>query len=113
RFGGGVMVAGALLGGRQRRALPPPTRQYGRGDAELTTRQGIQLHWVPLASLPDVMNDIEAAGLTTNGGEGDTVRNITGCPVTGLTADEPFDVTPVIREVAAYFYGNPEYSTLP
>jgi ferredoxin-nitrite reductase len=66
-----------------------------------------------MAKLPDVLADIEAAGLTTNGGEGDTVRNITGCPVAGLTADEPFDVTPVIREVADHFYGNLEYSNLP
>jgi sulfite reductase beta subunit-like hemoprotein len=108
-----VKVAGGMLSGAQLRDLARITRKYGRGDAELTTRQGIQLHWVPLANLPDVMNDIEAAGLTTVGGEGDTVRNITGCPVTGLTADEPFDVTPVIREVADHFYGNPDYSNLP
>ena len=108
-----IKVAGGLLSGEQVRALARIVREYGRGDAELTTRQGIQIHWVPLASLPGVMNDIEAAGLTTVGGEGDTVRNITGCPVTGLTPDEPFDVTPVIREVADHFYGNLEYSNLP
>jgi ferredoxin-nitrite reductase len=108
-----VKVAGGLVSADQLRALAHIAREYGRGDAELTTRQGIQLHWVPLAKLPDVMNEIEAAGLTTNGGEGDTVRNITGCPVAGLTADEPFDVMPVIRDVANHFYGNPEFSNLP
>ena len=108
-----VKVAGGLVSAAQLRALARITREYGRDEAELTSRQGIQLHWVPLAKLPDVMNEIEAAGLTTNGGEGDTVRNITGCPVAGLTAGEPFDVTPVIREVADHFYGNPEFSNLP
>ncbi|MBO0809150.1 MAG: nitrite/sulfite reductase, partial [Actinobacteria bacterium] len=108
-----VKVAGGLVSVAQLRALARITREYGRGEAELTSRQGIQLHWVQLARLPDVMNEIEAAGLTTNGGEGDTVRNITGCPVAGLTAGEPFDVTPVIREVADHFYGNPDFSNLP
>lgn len=108
-----VKVAGGLVSAAQLRALARITNEYGRGDAELTSRQGIQLHWVQLAKLPEVMNEIEAAGLTTNGGEGDTVRNITGCPVAGLTADEPFDVTPVIREVADHFYGNPDFSNLP
>lgn len=108
-----VKVAGGLVTAAQAHALARIAREYGRDEAELTTRQGIQLHWVQMAKLPEALADIEAAGLTTNGGEGDTVRNITGCPLVGLTADEPFDVTPVIREVADHFYGNPEYSNLP
>ncbi len=108
-----VKVAGGLVTADQVRALGRIAQEYGRDEAELTTRQGIQLHWVALDRLPSVMADIEAAGLTTNGGEGDTVRNITGCPVAGLAADEPFDVAPVIREVADHFYGNPEFSNLP
>jgi ferredoxin-nitrite reductase len=66
-----------------------------------------------MEKLPEVLGEIDAAGLTCAGAEGDTVRNITSCPVAGLTEHEPFDVTPVIREVADYFYGNPEYSNLP
>ncbi|HVX47109.1 MAG TPA: hypothetical protein VHC49_24680 [Mycobacteriales bacterium] len=108
-----VKVAGGLVSPEQVRALAAIAREYGRDEAELTTRQGIQLHWVQMAKLPEVLAAIEEAGLTTNGGEGDTVRNITGCPVVGLTADEPFDVTPVIHEVADHFYGNDEYSNLP
>lgn len=108
-----VKVAGGLVTPTQLRALGVIAETYGRNEAELTTRQGIQLHWVPLDRLNDVMTDLEAVGLTTNGGEGDTVRNITGCPVAGLTADEEFDVTPVLKDAAAYFYGNETYSNLP
>lgn len=108
-----VKVAGGLVTPAQLRALGEISQRYGRDEAELTTRQGIQLHWVEMARLPDVMADLEAVGLTTAGAEGDTVRNITGCPVAGLTAQEPFDVTPVLHEVADYMYGNPEYSNLP
>jgi sulfite reductase beta subunit-like hemoprotein len=41
------------------------------------------------------------------------VRNITGCPVAGISSEEPFDATAVVREAAAFFYGNREYSDLP
>ncbi len=108
-----IKVAGGLVTPAQVRALAHIAKDYGRDQAELTTRQGIQLHWVALDRLPSVLADIEAAGLTTNGGEGDTVRNITGCPVTGLSEHEAFDVTPVIRQVADHFYGNAEFSNLP
>jgi ferredoxin-nitrite reductase len=51
--------------------------------------------------------------LTTVTGCGDTVRNITGCPLAGLSREEPFDVRPVLEEAARFFYGNREYSDLP
>jgi ferredoxin-nitrite reductase len=108
-----VKVAGGQVSPEQLRALSVIAKTYGRDEAELTTRQGIQLHWVEMARLPDVMNDLEKVGLTTTGAEGDTVRNITGCPVAGLTPDEPFDVTPVLREMADHFYGNEDFSNLP
>ncbi|MDQ4096198.1 MAG: MoaD/ThiS family protein, partial [Actinomycetota bacterium] len=44
---------------------------------------------------------------------GDTVRNITGCPVAGIAQDELFDVRPVIARAAKFFYGNRDYSNLP
>src|SRR5215510_3299038 len=50
---------------------------------ELSTRQNVQLHWIKLDYLPEIFAKLESAGLTTLGGCGDTVRNITGCPVAG------------------------------
>jgi ferredoxin-nitrite reductase len=95
------------------RAIAQVSERYGRGDAELATRQNVQLHWLELASLPDVFADLDAAGLSTAGGCGDTVRNITGCPLQGLAHDELFDATGVVEEAAEFFYGNPDYTDLP
>jgi ferredoxin-nitrite reductase len=86
---------------------------YGRGDGELATRQNIQLHWLELAKLPEVFADLDAAGITTAGGCGDTVRNITGCPVQGLDPNELFDCSGVVEEAAGFFYGNPDFTNLP
>ena len=114
---GTFMLRIKLPGGRVSpaglRAIGEISNRYGRGDGELSTRQNVQLHWLELGALPEVFDRLHAAGLTSAGGCGDAVRNITGCPVAGLAADELFDAQPVVDEAAAFFYGNPDYSNLP
>ncbi|HET8605453.1 MAG TPA: nitrite/sulfite reductase [Gaiellaceae bacterium] len=95
------------------RAIGEVSERFGGGEGELSTRQCVQLHNLRLAELPAVFAHLDAAGITTAGGCGDTVRNITGCPVQGLDAAELFDATPVVDAVAAHFYGNPEFANLP
>src|SRR5213075_581145 len=108
-----VKIPSGIIEPAKLRAIGEVSNRYGRVDAELTTRQCIQLHWLDLASLPDVFADLEAAGVTSAGGCGDTVRNITGCPVSGLAADELFDSTPAVEAASAEFYGNPAWANLP
>jgi sulfite reductase beta subunit-like hemoprotein len=95
------------------RAIGEVSNRFGRGDGELATRQNIQLHWLELAALPDVFAELDAAGITTAGGCGDTVRNITGCPVHGLDPNELFDSSGVVEQAAGFFYGNPDFADLP
>lgn len=95
------------------RAIGEASNRFGRGAGELATRQNIQLHYLELASLPDVFAHLDAAGVSTAGGCGDTVRNITGCPVQGLDPDELFDSSGIVDDAASFFYGNPDYSDLP
>src|SRR6266545_6845993 len=108
-----VKIPSGYLTPAKLRAIGEVSNRYGRGDSELTTRQCIQLHWLELSALPDVFADLEAAGITSAGGCGDTVRNITGCPVSGLAADELFDATPIVEGATAEFYGNPAWQNLP
>ena len=97
----------------QLRAIGEISNAHGKGAGELTTRQTVQLHYLDLPSLPDVFDRVAAARLTTAGACGDAVRNTTGCPLAGVAHDELFDVTPLLDEVARFFYGNPDYSNLP
>jgi ferredoxin-nitrite reductase len=108
-----VKVPAGKLAPHELRAIGETSNLFGKGDGELSTRQNIQLHWLELAKLPDVFAHLEAAGTTTAGGCGDTVRNITGCPVQGLAADELFDCNPIVDAAAAQFYGNPDWADLP
>lgn len=108
-----VKIPGGLLTPARLRTIGRLSTELGRDYGEITTRQNIQLHWLELARLPAVFDRLTAAGFNQAGSCGDTVRNITGCPVAGVDARELFDVTPVLREAARFFDGNPAYADLP
>jgi sulfite reductase beta subunit-like hemoprotein len=108
-----VKLPGGALTPAKLRTMGELSRDYGRGYGELTTRQNIQLHWIELAKLPEVMSLLDAAGMTTVGACGDNVRTITGCPVAGIDGAELFEVQPLIDEATDFFIRNREYSDLP
>jgi sulfite reductase beta subunit-like hemoprotein len=108
-----VKIPGGIVTPAQLRAIGEISNEHGRGSGELSTRQNVQLHYIQLDALPGVFDRMHAAGLTSAGACGDTVRNITGCPVAGVAHDELFDVTPILQQAADFFYGNPDYSDLP
>ncbi|HEX4519469.1 MAG TPA: hypothetical protein VH063_07790 [Gaiellaceae bacterium] len=108
-----VKVPSGQLSAAELRTIGEVSNLYGKGDGELSTRQNIQLHYLELAKLPDVFAHLDRSGITTAGGCGDTVRNITGCPVQGIAADELFDASPVVTSAADLFYGNPDWANLP
>jgi len=108
-----VKLPGGVLTPQKLRAIGDISARYGRGHGELTTRQNVQLHWLAMQELPEVLAALAAAGLTTAGACGDNVRNITGCPLSGLAEDELFDVRGVVAEAAEFFLAHREYSDLP
>jgi ferredoxin-nitrite reductase len=108
-----IKIPSGILSAQGLRTIGEISEHFGRDQGELTTRQNIQLHYITLDRFPTILDQLKAVGLTTMGGCGDVVRNITGCPVAGVNRDELFDVTGLIAETAGFFYGNREYSDLP
>src|SRR5919198_3597927 len=108
-----VKIPGGILSPAQLRAIGAISNVHGRGEGELTTRQNANPHYTSRRALPAVFARPATGALRTAGACGDTVRNITGCPLAGLAHDELFDATPVLEEAASFFYGNPDYSDLP
>ena len=76
-------------------------------------RQNIQLHWLTIESLPEVVDALDSIGLSPKGACGDVVRNVTGCPLAGVAADELIDASPIAREIAHLLTANPEFYNLP
>ncbi len=92
RFPAGVVLP------HQMRRLAEVATQYGDGVLHVTTRQDIQIHRVSIDGVHPALTALAEAGLSTKGGGGNTVRNITGCPGAGVCPNEAFDVTPhVVR----------------
>ena len=108
-----IRIPGGLLLSHQARAIASAIEKYARGVADLTVRQNIQLHWVKIEDLPDLLDQLWRAGLTTMGSCGDDTRNITGCPLAGVDADEVFDASPLALELNRFFVGNSEFYNLP
>ena len=73
------------------------------GKGHLTTRENIQIHSVLLQDTPDLMRIIGDVGLSTREACGNTLRNVTGCPLAGVGANEIFDVTPYAAAYARFF----------
>ncbi len=88
-------------------------RKYARNLADITVRQAIQLHWLTIESLPEVVDALDSIGLSPKGACGDVVRNVTGCPLAGVAADELIDSSPLAIEIAKMLAGNPEFFNLP
>lgn len=75
---------------------------------EITTRQGLQLHWIRLSDLPAIWERYAHVGLSSLSACGDTLRNVTSCPVAGLADDELLDARPAVDAIAALAQTEPE-----
>jgi sulfite reductase (ferredoxin) len=108
-----IRIPNGLLRSDQLRAISSLARRYARGTADLTVRQNIQLHWVTIEALPEVLEELWRVGLNTTGACGDVTRNITGCPVAGVDADEICDASGLALEADRMLAGNAEFYNLP
>jgi sulfite reductase (ferredoxin) len=108
-----IRIPNGLLSSAQVRTVAHLAERYARGVADITVRQNIQLHWVTIESLPDVLESLWKAGLTTTGACGDVARNITGCPLAGLEASEICDASPLALAIDRQLGGNAEFYNLP
>jgi sulfite reductase (ferredoxin) len=113
RFMVRIRIPNGMMSSRQLRAVADLTREHANGIADLTVRQNIQLHWVTIESLPEVLEGLWQVGLNTTGACGDVVRNVTGCPVAGVDADEIVDASPLVLEASQLLAGNADFYNLP
>jgi sulfite reductase (ferredoxin) len=86
---------------------------FSIGSAHVSTRQNIQLHWVQLEDVSEVMRGLVEVGLTTREACGNTVRNVMCSHFAGICPDEEFDSTPYSKAIARFFLRNPVCQNLP
>ena len=108
-----IGLPNGMLTSAQLHAIADITAKHARDVADITTRQNIQLHWLTIESLPEVVDALTAIGLSPKGACGDVVRNVTGCPLAGIDGHELLDASPLAKEVAEKLTANPEFYNLP
>jgi sulfite reductase (ferredoxin) len=86
---------------------------FSIGSAHISTRQNIQLHWVILEDVSEIMRGLSEVGLTSREACGNTVRNVMCSPLAGVCHDEEFDVTPYAIATAKFLLRNPLNQNLP
>jgi sulfite reductase (ferredoxin) len=108
-----IALPNGIVTGRQLRVIADISKKYGRNLADITTRQNIQLHWITIQSVPEIMQALTEVGLSPKGACGDVIRNVTGCPIAGLDANEVGNASPLSLEIAAGLRGNSDFYNLP
>ena len=108
-----IRIPNGILHAHQLRTIATIAEQYARGIADITVRQNIQLHWIAVESLPDILERLWKVGLNTLGACGDVVRNVTGCPLAGVDAEEICDASPLVHQATQLFAGNNDFFNLP
>jgi sulfite reductase (ferredoxin) len=84
------------------------SEEYSDGILHITTRQDVQLHYVHIEDTPDLMRRLAAVGITTREACGNSVRNVTACPLAGVCKTEPFDVSPYAQALMSFLLGHPD-----
>ena len=108
-----VKVPSGVLTAEQLRTLAQIADTYSTGRGHLTTRENIQFHFVKLENVPAIMRLLADSGLTTREACGNTVRNVTSCPLAGICPGESFDVTPYALGITRFLLRHPEFHDLP
>ena len=89
------------------------SEQFSIGSAHFSTRENIQLHWVILEDVSEILRGLAEVGLTSREACGNSVRNVMCSPLSGVCPDEEFDSTPYALATARFFLRNPLSQSLP
>ena len=108
-----VKIPQGVLTAAQLEALAEVAERHSRGFGHVTTRQNLQLHFVTARGAEAALRRLAEAGITTKEACGNSVRNVTACPLAGVAADEAFAVTPYAEAFTRHFLRHPLASTLP
>jgi sulfite reductase beta subunit-like hemoprotein len=108
-----VKLPQGVAAAEQLEAIAVAVEKAGRDVCHITTRQNVQIHFVKMADVEGALRALEQAGLTTREACGNTVRNITADPLSGVHPDTVFDVRPYGEALTRHLLRQDYDQTLP
>ena len=102
-----------VVSAEQLEALAEVAEVHSRGFGHVSTRQNFQLHFVTARGAESALRRLAEVGVTSREACGNSVRNITACPLGGVSPDEVFDATPYAEALTRHLLRHPLSSSLP
>ncbi|MGH8750239.1 MAG: nitrite/sulfite reductase [Burkholderiales bacterium] len=109
-----IKIPGGRLHAHQLNTIAGLLEKYSEHNVvHITTRQDIQMHYVPTRHTPAVLRALAGAGITTREACGNTIRNVTACPMAGVCPREHTDITKHLDGAVDHFLRNPLNQQMP
>lgn len=108
-----IRIPAGIISPVQLKALAYASREYGDENLHITTRQDIQIHNVEIEDTIKIMEYLKEYNLSPRGGGGNTIRNVTSCPLSGICGEEIFDVRGNVIALSEYLLCRDTSYTLP
>ena len=108
-----LAVPYGLISATQLRKFADIARRYDRGYGHFTTRHNLQLNWVQLPQVPDILADLAGHELHAIQTSGNCIRNVTTDHFAGVAADEIADPRPWAELLRQWSTFHPEFAYLP
>jgi len=108
-----IAIPYGTLSAKQLRQLAHVTRTYDRGYGHFTTRQNLQINWLNLKDVPDLLQSLAEVDMHAIQTSGNCIRNVTADTYAGAVADEVTDSRIWAEIIRQWSTLHPEFSFLP
>jgi ferredoxin-nitrite reductase len=108
-----LRIPNGIATSAQMRTLGDVTRDFGREEMDVTTRQQIQLRWFRIEHVPEIFDRLRAAGIEHRQTGMDNVRGVMGCALAGRSRHELVDASPIVRGLTRRLVGDKAFTNLP
>lgn len=108
-----IVIPGGMLASIQARNIAKVAEKYAQGKLSITTRQAIQLHWLKVGDLADMIRDLAKEGNTTMHGCGDVTRTIAACPLAETCQYRRLNVLPYAQKTSKFLGDARDLDDLP
>lgn len=108
-----VKIPGGIVPTPWLKTLARVNRDFAKGPAHITTRQDFQLYYVPLERSADMLEVLNAGGITTREACGNTLRNMTACSLAGACGRELVDAGQVAERLSRAWIRHPLVQHMP
>ncbi|WP_456401098.1 ferredoxin--nitrite reductase [Persephonella sp.] len=101
-----VRIPGGKLTPEQAYTIGEIAKKFGNDYIDLTTRMQVELRYIDIKDIPEILKRLESVGITTFQTGVDNFRNIVQDPLDGLAYDNVISTWDILNKIQAIFLKN-------